>query len=514
MKKKVLLIVFAMLFVGQARADRFQFGDLWYNTTSDSTAEVTWEQNNYYENEDNYSGIKTITIPDTVCYNGSTYTVIRITEGAFVNCKSLKSISIPNSIQYIDNDSFSGCDSLHYNVFDNAKYLGNTNNPYLALFKAKTINITSCEINSNCRFICSFAFNGCDNLKSITIPNSVTNIGSSAFSDCDSLVSVIIGNSVKNISDAVFRGCISLQSITIPNSVTSIGSNAFNACNSLSSVVIGNSVTTIGNYAFYYCYNLTNIEFGNSVTSIGDEAFLCCRFKSITIPNSIESIGRDVFYGCDNLVYNEYSNALYLGNSENPYLVLVKAKSTDITSCEINDQCKLIGCSSFCWDYGSANCNNLTSITIPNSVTSIGYNAFGYCSGLTSVTIPNSVTSIAEFAFYGCSNLTIYCESKSKPEGWDKDWNYDNRPVVWNFYSNENNLGTAVVETATSSDNIYAAGKTIVVENATEEIRVYDAMGKLVCRNANTRVRSTINVKTTGVYIVKIGGTVKRVVVN
>lgn len=73
----------------------------------------------------------------------------------------------------------------------------------------------------------------------------------------------------------------------------------------------------------------------------------------------------------------------------------------------------------------------MTSITISNSVTSIGSYAFAYCYNLTSITIPNSVTSIESYAFYSCIRLTIYCEVTSKPSGWSSSWNESNRPVVW-----------------------------------------------------------------------------------
>jgi hypothetical protein len=78
-----------------------------------------------------------------------------------------------------------------------------------------------------------------------------------------------------------------------------------------------------------------------------------------------------------------------------------------------------------------ADCTGLTSITIPNSVTSIGARAFEGCTGLTSITIPNSVTSIGSSAFRGCTNLTIYAEAESQPAGWEANWNPNNRPVVW-----------------------------------------------------------------------------------
>ena len=232
-------------------------------------------------------------------------------------------------------------------------------------------------------------------------------------------------------------------SVTIPASVT-YNSKTY-------------SVTSIGDFAFSNCFSLTSITIPNSVTSIGYAAFYnCSSLTSVTIPNSVTSIGGSAFFGCSSLQYNEYDEACYLGNDENPYVVLVMAKSTDITVCDINAKCKFIYESAFVWCNGltSVNipnsvtsiddeafygCSGLTSIKvetgntkydsrnncnaiietatntliagcqntiIPNSVTSIGNYAFGYCWGLTSITIPNSVTSIGEGAFLDCSGLT------------------------------------------------------------------------------------------------------------
>ena len=97
-------------------------------------------------------------------------------------------------------------------------------------------------------------------------------------------------------------------------------------------------------------------------------------------------------YGCSSLTYNEYDNAYYLGNGDNPYLVLVEAKNKDITSCNINENSK------FLHSYAFNGCSSLTSITIPDSVTSIGDHAFRDCSGLANVTIPDSITSIRDGA--------------------------------------------------------------------------------------------------------------------
>ena len=83
--------------------------------------------------------------------------------------------------------------------------------------------------------------------------------------------------------------------------------------------------------------------------------------------------------------------------------------------------------------YATGSNTVLKEIIIPDSVTSIGNSAFSGCDNLTGVVIPDSVTSIGDHAFYDCSNLTIYCEAASQPSGWDSDWNYSNRPVVWGY---------------------------------------------------------------------------------
>lgn len=145
---------------------------------------------------------------------------------------------------------------------------------------------------------------------------------------------------------------------------------------------------------------IPSIYEGKSVTSIGSYAFIgCTNLTSITIPDSVTSVGIGAFSECSRLLYNEYDNGYYLGNETNPYLVLEKAKSKLITSCEINENCKFIDSGAF------ADCTNLTSITIPDGITSIGWATFYNCTSLANITIPDCVTTIGDSAFFNCKSL-------------------------------------------------------------------------------------------------------------
>ena len=373
MRKPFLLsLLVALLTTLSTHAYDFQSGDLYYNITSDTTVEVTYQEE---WSESNYQGLTTATIPATVTYNGTTYSVTSIGDWAFYICSSLTSVTIGNSVTSIGYEAFKDCSSLTSITLPNSvtsigddAFFGCTSLPvednlrYADTYLVKAVGkkwLRTYTIKAGTKWIGDYAFDDCSSLTSITIPNSVTSIGNWAFRNCSSLTSITIPNSVTSIGNWAFSSCSALTSITIPNSVTNIGSCAFEDCSSLTSITIGNSVTSIGFSAFDGCSSLTSITLPNSITSIGYYAFDgCSSLTSITIPNSVTSIGMNAFSGC----------------------------------------------------------SSLTSITLPNSVTSIGESAFYSCTSLTSVTLPNSVTSIGSSAFYNCSSLTsITCLATTPP---------------------------------------------------------------------------------------------------
>ena len=280
---RALLAIAMMLGVAlPTLAHDFEVDGIYYNYLDKTakTVAVTFRgtYGSTYENE--YSG--SITIPSSVTYNGTTYSVTSIGNSAFYHCKLLTSVTIPNSVTSIG----------------------------------------------------SFAFLSCSGLTLVPIPNSVTKIGSSAFGYCSSLNEVTIPNSVTSIGSSAFENCTGLTSITIPNSVTSIGSWAFDGCSALTSVTIGNSVETIEKEAFRDCYNLLDVKSLNPMPqNIDASVFSSTAYSNatLTVPYNCSGVyaGRTGWGSFNNIVEMEMPKI---------YLTLKFPESGTITHKEVYEE--------------------------------------------------------------------------------------------------------------------------------------------------------------------------------
>ena len=219
-------------------------------------------------------------------------------------------------------------------------------------------------------------------LKTVNIPDTVTHAG--------------ITYNVTSVGNECFSECHELSSVTLGNNIKIIKNEAFYNCHSLSSIILGDNVETIEHGAFYMCWELRSIILGNNVKSIGGSTFAgCWSLSSINIPNSVAHIGQNAFG--ETSLYNNpenwENNLLYIENC------LVSADQYAYGAIEIREGTRIIA------DRACEGLQYIASITIPNTVTSIGEAAFEGCSSLKSITIGTNVTDIGRSAFAECPSL-------------------------------------------------------------------------------------------------------------
>ena len=369
------------------------------------------------------TSITSVSIPSSVNSIGG---------NAFYNCNSLTSITVPSSVTSIGNNAFIYCYylvSIEIPASVTSIGLGAINSC------SRLVNVTVAPSNPNYSSQNGILYNktGTELISfpsasgSFTIPSTVTSIGEGAFLNA-SITSVTIPTGVTTIGNSAFNGCSSLTSVTIPASVTSIGNSAFYRCSSLTGVTIPESVTTIGDSAFSGCSNITSIRIPVSVTSISWGAFnqwtasqtieivsfanqaaadaawgvnwrnncnANISYTGVDTPPDIETdefVFQLITYGANNGTYRVRKGTLISG----PVTIPATYNGIPVTE---------IGGANDNWDNGAFAKTDITSIIIPNSVNTIGNNAFENCNNLSSIVIPMGVISIGRETFRGCYNL-------------------------------------------------------------------------------------------------------------
>ena len=401
-------------------------------------------------------GLTSVTIPEGVTTIGGY---------AFSRCDSLSTITIPESVISIGFKAFNACELLQFQLYTDSKGAVYDSPKRKVLIDACKVESNDFIIPSSVNVICGgalpvkewkiakgnqrfvivnglllskdrkrlFAVRGRERT-SITIPSSVTSIESGAFVFYRGLVSITLPEDLTHIGDAAFFYCFGLTSVTIPSSVTSIGDSAFLSCG-LTSVTIPSSVTSIGDSAFRGCRGLTSVTILGEVTTIGNGAFESIapekltsafipegmklfRLTSWTIPEGATAIkyceqtkgSEDSFY----FISRDKEDSINIQISSITLPSTVKSIGKDVfskfkalTSITIPDSVTEIEASAF------RNCEALTTVTLPKGLTAIKESTFSECGALTSITIPEGVTSIGAYAFGECGALT----SITIPEG-------------------------------------------------------------------------------------------------
>lgn len=347
----------------------------------------------------NCDSLKTVTLPSTLesigneafssCGSLESITlpslVTSIGTGAFAHCVAMKEIILPDGIEDIGYDAFHNCNRLVYNEYGKNLYLGSADNEYAYLMQADYSEKTT-TVHENCKVIGRYAFNYDKKIDSYT----------------PWLTSITLPSGVMTICDGAFYYCRALETAVLPDTVKVIGSDAFCLCDKLKSVTPGDGLKVIGDRAFKYCELLENM----------------------TIPDSVKEIGEGAFSDCKKLYTEERTaeggKCYYIGTKSNKYAVLASAKASDVV---VKDGCVAIAAGAFSGvtilrtvvlsnsvkSIGAgafSGCEDLKSIDL-SSVTTIGQSAFDGCTSLENVTIPAGVTTIENRAFYGCNIKTV-----------------------------------------------------------------------------------------------------------
>ena len=321
-------------------------------------------------------------------------------EDAFLQCSALLSVSIPDGITVLS-DAFANCSSLT-NVT-----LPETLTALEAGAFAGCSSLQSINLPRSLQSIGSRAFMDCVGLKTIRIPEGITKIEQDVFSHCSALTDVALPSTLQTICEQAFRNCYAITSIQIPAGVTRIEKNAFNGCSNLVQVELPEGLTDLGNYAFYDCGSLEEITLPEGLSQLRQYTFgRCYNLKHVDIPNTLIQIDQHVFDDCQKLEHIQIAedNPAFCNDADGVVYSADRTRLIRATN-RLSGEYRITELTTQIDPYAFVGIENLTHITLPNSITSISPWCFSHCENLNGIEIPRSVTSIGQHAFEYCGAL-------------------------------------------------------------------------------------------------------------
>lgn len=350
------------------------------------------------------------------------YPVLQL-QGAFQNCEALTQVTLPASLRIIGDNSFTRCYKLaEVNIPAGVTKIGKQAFEFCTALVKVDFPAGLTEIGEN-------AFYACRTLSEVKIPAGVTRIEKETFRECSGLTRLDLPEGLTRIEHSAFRYCSSLLEVVFPESLVWAAAYAFSGCSSLTRAEISANLTYFGSELFSYCTNLSEVILPADLTTVGSSAFAACpALQPLAIPASVTRIDTGAFsantillvyentyahtyaknYGLLFFVYDgENEPEIYKLDGVSYYITEGSAVAfyCDSSVTEVTVPAKVNEAPVVALQGTFQNCANLTKVTLPASLQTIGDKAFYGCSNLLSIDIPAGVTTIGARAFYGCEKL-------------------------------------------------------------------------------------------------------------
>lgn len=361
---------------------------------------------------------------------------------AFSNLPNLKKLTLPNTLVQLGKEIIYGCPQVEMSEFENGYYLGNSDNPHLLLVKMKDTTVTSFTISTKTQMIYDGTFKNAM-MTALELPASLTDIGIGTFEN-SAIKSITIPGRISQIKKNTFKNCASLEEVVLPADLTNIADGAFLGTSiKKASLALG----VIDILTKESLEELTLLE-GEGSINLGNYPNL----TTVILTDDISNIGSDLLTKCPKLEYTIEGGIAYLGSQNNPYLWLIQAVDKTIERPAISTDTDYI------YDQAFKDCTEITSVTLPGGVISIGNEAFMNDTKLTSVSYLYSIshsklTTLGNKVFSNCSSL----KSFDLPDSLEKIGNYLFSGCISLAKLSIPFVGTSKAATSPSSKTVFGA---------------------------------------------------------